>query len=199
MANGVLTRLTAATVLTRLTRRIAVSTKEHRRYIEEATREFRSALTRVVEAHQGSGRHPRAVLGEPQAFARRAVRASAPVVSPWDELVGPFTRSEGVQHRLGISRQAVAAKAARRRLLRVITADGEHLYPVWQFVDGALPPGLPELLAMFPEGDVDGWTLAAWLRTRDPELDEAPLDVLLRGDVRLVHAAGRAAARALAA
>lgn len=106
-------------------------TTDDRRYIEEATRQFKSALTSVVEAHHRSGRKPRTVLGEPEAFALRAVRATAPLVSPWDELVGPFTRSEGVQRRLGITRQAVAAKAARRRLLRVVTADGDHLYPVW--------------------------------------------------------------------
>ena len=174
-------------------------TTDDRRYIEEATRQFKSALTSVIEAHHRSGRKPRAVLGEPQAFAMRAVRATAPLVSPWDELVGPFTRSEGVQQRLGISRQAVAAKASRRRLLRVVTTDGDHLYPVWQFVDGSLIPGLAELLAMFPEDDVDGWTLAAWLRTPDRELDEAPVDALLRGEIPRVHAVGRSAARSLAA
>ncbi len=181
------------------TRGFVVPTSEDRRYIEEATRQFKSALTSVVEAHHRSGRTPRTVLGDPESFAQRAVRATAPLASPWDDLVGPFTRSEGVQHRLGISRQAVAAKAFRRRLLRVVTLDGDHLYPVWQFVDGGLIQGLPELLAMFPESSVDGWTLAGWLRTADPELDEPPIDALRRGDVRRVHAVGRAAARALAA
>lgn len=52
---------------------------------------------------------------------------------------------------------------------------------------------------MFPEDDVDGWTLAAWLRTLDPELGRAPVDALLRGEITLVHAVGRSAARSLAA
>ena len=172
---------------------------EDRRYIEEATRQFKSALTSVIEAHQRCGRQPRAVLGDPASFAQRAVRATAPLPSPWDDLVGPFTRSDGVQQRLGISRQAVAAKASRRRLLRVVTADGDHLYPVWQFADGGLIQGLAELLAMFPEADVDGWTLAGWLRTPDPELDEPPIDALRRGEVQRVHTVGRSAARSLAA
>jgi hypothetical protein len=175
------------------------TTTEDRQFIEAATREFKAALTGVVEAHGESGRRARSVLGEPTAFARRAIRATAPIPSPWDDLVGPFTRSDGVQQRLGISRQAVAAKAARRRLLRVVTADGEHLYPIWQFAAGALVDGLPELLAMFPEDAVDGWTLAGWLRTTDPDLGEPPLDALRRGDVARVHTAGRAAARSLAA
>lgn len=95
--------------------------------------------------------------------------------------------------------QAVAAKAARRRLLRTITADGEHLYPLWQFDGDRLVAGLPETLALFPESSVDGWTVAAWLRTPDPELGERPMDVLARGDRETVWAVARSAARSLAA
>lgn len=115
-----------------------------------------------------------------------------------DELIGPFTKTEGVQARLGITRQAVAAKAARRRLLRVITADGQHLYPIWQFDGRTALGGLPEVVALFPEGAVDGWTLAGWLRTVDPDLGESPHDALVRGDVARVMSAARAAAAALA-
>lgn len=170
-----------------------------RKFVAEATREFEQALTRVVAEHERAGRQARAVLGEPRSFAERAVHASAPVASPWDELVGPFLRSAGVQARLKISRQAVAAKAARRRLLRTITVDGEHLYPLWQFDDDQLAAGLAEVLALFPEQAVDGWTLAAWLRTPDPDLGEAPLNALARGERSRVRAVARTAARALAA
>lgn len=172
---------------------------EDRAFVAEVTREFKQALARVVAEHERAGRQARAVLGEPRSFAERAIRASAPLASPWDELVGPFLRSEGVQTRLGISRQAVAAKAARRRLLRAITVDGQHLYPLWQFDHGELVAGLAGILAMFPERAVDGWTLAGWLRTPDPELDEAPFDALVRGDLDRVRAVASAAVRALAA
>lgn len=170
-----------------------------REFVAEATREFEQALSRVVADHERAGRGARAVLGEPRSFAERAVHASAPLASPWDDLVGPFLRSEGVQARLKISRQAVAAKAARRRLLRTVTVDGEHLYPLWQFDGDRLVTGLAELLALFPEQAVDGWTLAAWLRTPDPDLGEAPLDVLARGELDRVSAVARTAARTLAA
>ncbi len=170
-----------------------------REFIAEATREFKRALSRVVAEHDRAGREARSVLGEPRSFAERAVQASAPVASPWDELVGPFVRSEGVQARLNITRQAVAAKAARRRLLRTITADGEHLYPLWQFDGEHLVAGLDEMLALFPEAAVDGWTLAAWLRTPDPDLGEAPFNVLARGELGRVRAVARTAARTLAA
>lgn len=172
---------------------------EDRAFVAEAIREFKEALTRVVAEHERAGRRPRAALGEPRDFVERAVQASAPLASPWDSLVGPFVRTNGVQARLGISRQAVAAKSARRRLLRTITDDGEHLYPLWQFDHGGLVPGLPKILALFPESDVDGWTLAAWLRTTDPDLKEPPLDALTRGEVDRVRAVARTAARALAA
>jgi len=169
------------------------------RFIAEATSEFEQELSRIVAEHEQAGRGARSVLGEPRAFADRVVRASVPVASVWDELVGPFLRSEGVQARLEITRQAVAAKAARRRLLRTITIDGEHLYPLWQFDGRRLLAGLAPVLALFPEQAVDGWTLAAWLRTPDPDLGEAPIDALLRGEVDRVRIVAHTAARSLAA
>ncbi|MGH9118953.1 MAG: hypothetical protein ACRD0A_14060 [Acidimicrobiales bacterium] len=112
--------------------------------------------------------------------------------------MGPFTRTAGVQSRLNISRQAVAAKAARRRLLRVITVDGDHLYPVWQFDRSQLVSGFAQILSRFPERAVDGWTLAAWFRSPDPDLGEPPMDVLARGDVDRVRVVAGTAARSLA-
>lgn len=173
--------------------------EDDREFVSEATREFERALTRVVASHERAGRSANVVLGDPRSFAERAVQATAPEASPWDELVGPFLRSDGVQARLGISRQAVAAKAARRRLLRTITADGEHLYPLWQFAGDQLLDGLVEVFALFPESAVDGWTVAAWLRTPDPDLGESPLDALARGEREGVRAVARSAARSLGA
>jgi hypothetical protein len=170
-----------------------------REYVEEATRQFEQDLARLVAEHDQAGRRAHAVLGDPRSFAHRAVRAVAPVASPWDDLVGPFVRTTGVQGRLRISRQAVAAKAARRRLLRVITSDGDHLYPLWQFDGDRLLPGLVDVIAMFPEEAVDGWTVAAWLRSPDPDLGESPLNAIRRGDIDRVRTIARTAARQLAA
>jgi hypothetical protein len=167
-------------------------------FVERAKSRFAEALAGVLADYRRRGRSPSELLGEPESFGERAVVAQAPVPSPWDDLVGPFLRSTGVEARLGITRQGVAARAARRSLLRVITADGVHLYPEWQFDDGGLLPGLGDVLTLFAEDAVDGWTLAGWLRTRDPELGEAPLETLERGDVARVLAAARTAAAALA-
>ncbi len=174
--------------------RTAVDTE----FVERATSRFAEALAGVLADYRRGGRSPSDLLGEPESFGERAVLALAPVPSPWDDLVGPFLRSQGVEARLGITRQGVAARAARRRLLRVITADGVHLYPAWQFEDRGFVPGLADVVSLFAEDAVDGWTLAGWLRTRDPELGEEPLESLRRGDIAGVLAAARTAAAALA-
>lgn len=130
--------------------------------------------------------------------AKQPVHPPAPEGASWDELVGPFLRSDGVQARLGADAQSIDALAAQRCLLRTITADGEQLYPLWQFDGDHLVGGLIEVLAMFPEDSVDGWTLAAWLRTPDPELDEPPFDALARGERENVWVAAGVAARSFA-
>lgn len=167
-------------------------------FVQRAAQRFAERLAGLVRRYRGEGREPGEVLGDPEALADRALAAQAPVASPWDERIGPFLRSEGVQARLGITRQAVAAKAARRRLLRVFTADGVALFPVWQFEDGRVVPGLAEVLALFPEDAIDGWTLAGWLRSVDAELGDIPLDVLRWGRGEPVRAVARSAAAALA-
>ena len=116
----------------------------------------------------------------------------------WDDLIGPFTTSDGVQSRLNVTRQTVATQAAQRGLLRVITAEGRHLYPTWQFRGSQVLPGLSDVLHHFPEEAVDGWTVAGWLRTPDADLGEPPLDALRRGAIARVQEVARTAARALA-
>lgn len=166
--------------------------------MHRAVERFAERLAGLVRRYRGEGREPGEVLGDPEALADRALAAQAPVPSPWDEQIGPFLRSEGVRARLGITRQAVAAKASRRRLLRVFTVDGVALFPVWQFENGGVASGLPEVMAMFPEATVDGWTLAGWLRSVDAELGGVPLDLVRRGRGEAVRAVARSAAAALA-
>jgi hypothetical protein len=172
---------------------------EDSEFVRRAAERFAERLSVLIDHYRQAGRVPRKLLGEPEELAERALAAQAPVPSPWDELIGPFLRSEGVQACLGVSRQAVAAKAARRRLLRVFTSDGVALFPTWQFAGGSLVPGLASILALFPEDAVDGWTLAGWLRTEDPELGGIPLDVLLDGREDDVRAVAGSAALSLAA
>jgi hypothetical protein len=170
-------------------------------FVEAATRRFRETLAERLDAHMAAGIDIRQLLGDPGALGERAVQALVPEPSPWNALLGPFTRTEGVQARLGgISRQAVASKAARGRLLQLVTQDGVRVYPIWQFMsDGQVLPGLPEVLATFRGSGIDNWTLAGWLRSVDPGLGEAPYEALVRGEAARVLAAARAARHTLAA
>src|SRR6516225_7011055 len=178
---------------------VSTGRREDAEFVARAAERFAQRLTVLTQRYREGGRSPGEMLGDPEELADRALAAQAPVTSPWDNLIGPFLRSEGVQARLGISRQAVAAKAARRRLLRVFTSDGVALFPLWQFDEGAVLPGLAEIISLFPERVVDGWTLAGWLRTEDPGLGAVPLEALAQGDHETVRALARAAATSLAA
>jgi hypothetical protein len=168
-------------------------------FVLRAGERFVERLSALVGRYRSEGRDPSALLGPPEELAERALAAQAPDASPWDELIGPFQRTDGVQARLGITRQAVAAKAARRRLLRVFTSDGVALFPVWQFDGGRVTDGLAEVLALFPEDAVDGWTLAGWLCTEDPELEAVPMELIRAGEGEVVRLVARRAAAALAA
>lgn len=119
----------------------------------------------------------------------------------WRELIGPFTHTEGALARLGgIPHQELAERAAHRHVLSVVTSDAVRLYPLWQFAPGGgLIAGMAEVLSQFRDADLDDWTLAAWFCSDDPDLGEAPCDVLLRGEVERVLTAGRAARRNLTA
>lgn len=170
-------------------------------FVDRAVRRFRETLAALVEAHRRAGNVIEEVLGAPEDLGARAAVATVPEPSPWDELIGPFVRTEGAQARLGgITRQAIAAKAARRRLLRVVTSDEVHLFPVWQFKEsGGVVDGLPEVLSVFKGASIDDWTLAGWFRSVDPDLAETPYEAIMRGDVDRVLAAARAARHSLAA
>ncbi|MHB1446100.1 MAG: hypothetical protein ACYCTI_13175 [Acidimicrobiales bacterium] len=168
-------------------------------FVQRAAERFVERLSALVGRYRSEGRDPSALLGSPEKLAERALAAQAPEASPWDELIGPFQRTNGVQARLGITRQAVAAKAARRRLLRVFTSDGVALFPVWQFDGSRVADGLAVVMALFPEDEVDGWTLGGWLRTQDAELEAVPMDLIRAGEGDVVRLVARRAAAALAA
>jgi hypothetical protein len=81
----------------------------------------------------------------------------------------------------------------------VFTSDDVALFPVWQFAGRSVIPRLAEVLSLFPEDLVDGWTLAGWLRTEDAELGAVPLNALVEGEGDRVLAVARSASAALAA
>ncbi len=129
-----------------------------------------------VRALIAAGADP-AKLGSPEELANRML-AAVPWAHPWDEQIGPFYDTAGLTLYLGVSKQALADRVARRRLLAVMV-DGRVLYPARQFAGRQLIPGLADTLAEFRDVPVDGWAIAAWLTTPAAALTGAtPLDWL---------------------
>jgi hypothetical protein len=119
----------------------------------------------------------------------------------WREHLGGFYETETVRRLLGsvgkpVSKQAVSK---RRGLLALRTGSHRVVYPSFQFVDGHLIQGLDEVLEVLPEQLLSRWTVASWLVSDNPELnDERPITVLAEGHTAPVVAAARSWARSLA-
>lgn len=85
---------------------------------------------------------------------------------------------------LGISRQAVDKRRQKGTLFAVELGRAGYTYPVWQFTDKGVLPGLRDVLAAFSV--TDPWTKLNVLLTADPRLDgRTPLEALQAGDVEL--------------
>ena len=101
-------------------------------------------------------------------------------VEAWADL-GPYYDTATVASVLGVSVAAVRGRRARGSLLAMRTGSGKVVFPVWQFDHGKVLPGLGPVLRALGDG-VSGWTVAAWLRSPDVELDgRTPLEVLQAG------------------
>ena len=120
-------------------------------------------LNRLEARYAGRGRSL-AELGPPQDLAERMV-STLPSPSPWDDLLGPFYGAGQIRSVLGnVSRQAVAERRQRHTLLGLKTADGQWVYPLFQFDrHNEVIQGLPELLQLLAASGVDDWSLAGWL------------------------------------
>ena len=137
----------------------------------------RRRLTEVA----ATGGNP-ATFGTPEQMADRML-AVVPVAHPWDEQIGPFYDTPGLTAMLGITRQAVADRVRRRRLLAVSTQDRRLLYPVLQFDGPTVLAGLPDVLIAFADATVDGWAVAAWLTTPAAALgSQTPIHWLRHGE-----------------
>ncbi len=90
---------------------------------------------------------------------------------------------------LGISRQAVDKKRRGGHLL-ALPVGARQRYPVWQFKDGAILPGLTGVLAAFAAASP--WLKAAFFVSRNARLGEKrPLELLRQGRIDDVMRAAR--------
>ncbi|MDZ7705071.1 MAG: hypothetical protein U5L04_11385 [Trueperaceae bacterium] len=149
-------------------------------FLVRSTAAYRAQLQALLE--QG------VELGlEPEDAGRRAA-ASLVVGRRWAEDVGPFYDTDGARAAMGgVTKQAVSDRLHRGALLGLpLASDGSGrtrlVYPVWQF------DVLDHLHEVLPAAGYDVerpaacWTVAVWLTTPDPTLeDQTPLTMLRTG------------------
>lgn len=166
---------------------------------------YEQLLLRVFSEHMRLG----------EAAARPAVEADADAIAdtvaellaalpefdgPWGPAIGPVYRTEQVRALLGgVSRQALSDRVKRSTLLALKTRDVVTVYPAWQFSEGQVLSGLPQVLKLFAADEhgeiVDAWSLASWLRASLDELGGDSVSGRLRaGEQEAAVAAARSAA-----
>jgi hypothetical protein len=97
---------------------------------------------------------------------------------------------QAVAAHLGITRQAVAKRAASHRLLAIDIGRHGHAYPAWQFVRGGVLPGLEATLDAL-DGH-DAWMQLSFFLGASPRLDDrSPLEALRAGALDAVLQAAR--------
>jgi hypothetical protein len=120
-----------------------------------------------------------AAIGDPEDLAAAMV-AALPASHPFDEVTGPFYDTTGLTTWLSVSRQALHQRVKGGSILGCPLDDGSIVYPAWQFLDnGAIVPGLSDLLKVLGPATNDTWQMALWLSAPNDELDgSAPRDWL---------------------
>jgi hypothetical protein len=151
-----------------------------------------SALERQVTAQD---------LGDPVTLGRRAALLAVAERVPGGQ-IGPLYDAEQVAILLGVgSRKTVSQLARRGRLLALKAAGRRRLYPAFQFRPNGRPyPELAQVLAVFAGAVETAHTVACWLVSPQPLLDEATPAAWMRGrrDPEPLLEAARRAAAALA-
>ncbi len=138
--------------------------------LEEAFRKELSDLTRTYDLNGLLDSLPR----EQARFygCEAARRALAPLV--WRSLAGEVLDTSHLCALLSISRQALAQRVARGKLLG-LPSERTTLYPVWQFDGSDVRPVVVDGISSFRAhlgDDVDPLMIASWAQTPQPELDD---------------------------
>ncbi len=120
-----------------------------------------------------------AAVRDPLAAARaRGIAARERLI----EKAGGVLRLGEAADRLGVSPQAITGRRTRGTILAVPMPNGEWVYPVCQFTDEGLVPGLGAFLHEFQE--VSPWTqLAVLLAPSARYGGRSALELLLAGEI----------------
>jgi hypothetical protein len=143
-----------------------------------------------------------AAVDDPGLLAREVAGRILSSARAWVEHLGPMYDVDGVATLLSRDGVALSKQAVhkRRNLLALKTGSGRVVYPAFQFTSNGVLAGLEQVLEAVPATLVSPWTLASWLMSPDPDLDQdTPVQVLRDGGVARVVAAAQDWARALAA
>lgn len=114
-------------------------------------------------------------------------------------IIGPCYITASLARELGWSPAEVEAAAVDLRLLALRTADDDFVYPAFQVHDGAIVPGLAEVLQALSIGVEDPWTWALWLRGPSSAEQASPrssIELLIAGELERVLRNARHAAEA---
>ena len=113
------------------------------------------------------------------------------VVKPWRDPTmrqpteGGSLSASAVAELLGISRQTVNKRRQAGQLLALSLGRHGYAYPIWQFSDDDVLPGVPATLEKLE--DHDPWMQARFFLTANKRLDDArPIEKLRNGDVDAV-------------
>lgn len=140
----------------------------------EQERKLMDLLTRRVHETFANARAagvPAEVFDDVESIAR-SMAAALPTSHIYDRLVGPFYDTAGLTQWWSVSRQAVNKAVAADSVIACRLADGQWVYPTWQFTDtGTVHPHLIVLWKILRVA-ADPWTCAIWLRSPQPELDD---------------------------
>lgn len=88
----------------------------------------------------------------------------------------------GGSRAVAISRQAVNKQVQAKKILRVVTRDGVHLYPAFQFSGDKVEPTIAQIVNTLATGGMDEWSIVYWLTSPIPELeDHTAVEVVYAG------------------
>ena len=142
--------------------------------LAEQERKLMDLLTRRVHKTFADARAagiPADVFDDVESIAD-SMAAALPTSGTYDQLVGPFYDTAGLTRWRGVSRQAVNKAVAADTVIACRLADGQWVYPTWQFTtSGTVHPHLITLWKTL-RAAADPWTCAVWLRSPQPALDD---------------------------
>jgi hypothetical protein len=128
-------------------------------------------------------------IGENEAKAALLARGAL-ARAKLEQADGGAVSGEAVADLLGMKRQGVDYLRKTKGVLAWRRTRGKWHYPVWQFSDGQVRPGIRECLKALPNDD--SWSqMIFFLSARQSLNEQRPLDLLYKGEIDKAVAAAK--------